>query len=66
MPPMWKPKDPKILKGWINDIMTEASDTLTDWESRFITDIDMRLTVGSVLTESQEQKLEEIYAEKTS
>lgn len=66
MAPIWKPKDPKILKGWINDILTEASDTLTDWESRFIADMDMRLTVGSTLTESQEQKLEEIYAEKTS
>lgn len=66
MAPIWKPKDPKVLRQWLDDILTEASDTLTDWESRFCADMDIRLTVGSTLTEEQEKKLEEIYAEKTS
>ncbi len=66
MAPIWRPKDPKILSGWIQDIITEASDTLTDWEINFLTDMSLRLSIGSVLTEQQEKKLEEIYAEKTS
>ncbi len=66
MAPIWKPKDPDLLKSWVDSIMKEASDELTDWESRFVDDMNTRLDKGYVLTEDQENKLEEIYAEKTS
>lgn len=66
MSEMWKPKDPELLKSWVKAIMEEASDELTDWESRFVSDMEIRLTRGYVLTQSQEDKLEQIYAEKTS
>ncbi len=66
MAPIWKPKDPDLLKSWVESVMKEASDELSDWESRFINDMHERLEKGYVLTEYQENKLEEIYAEKTS
>lgn len=61
----WKPTSPKILKHWIDAIINEALDELTDWEDNFIVDIEVRLEEGLTLTQSQEEKLEEIYAEKT-
>lgn len=62
----WNPLNPEVLKSWIDAILNEASDDLSDWESKFIVDVEMRLARGSQLTQSQEQKLEEIYADKTS
>jgi len=66
MPPLWKPQPFEVLQNWIDTIIEEASDTLTDWETKFVDD--MRIRVGNKwpLTQTQEEKLESIYAEKTS
>lgn len=66
MSKIWKPKDPGLLKLWVQTILDEASDELNDWESNFIIDIQNRLERGYTLTETQEEKLEQIYAEKTA
>ena len=66
MPPIWKPKDPELLKSWVEAIIAEASDELTMWETKFIEDMQTRLNHGWPLTQSQEEKLEQIYAERTS
>lgn len=66
MAPIWEPKSVDLLKSWVDSIMKEASDELSDWESRFVDDMNTRLEKGYVLTEFQENKLEEIYAEKTA
>ncbi len=66
MAEMWKPKSPEVLKQWINDVVEEASDRLSAWEMKFIADMEVRVTNGQPLTEQQEKKLEEIYADKTS
>ncbi len=62
----WHPQNPDVLREWVKTILLECSDTLSDWESRFVTDMEARLDRGSILTQSQEEKLEQIYAEKTS
>jgi hypothetical protein len=61
----WKPTEPEVLQSWIDALQYEASDDLSDWESNFVNDMANRLMRGSTLTQSQEEKLEEIYAEKT-
>ena len=66
MAEVWKPKDREILKHWFNDIMQEASDQLTPWEMNFMVAVEKRLDNNNPLTEEQEKKLEEIYAEYTS
>jgi len=66
MPPLWEPRSRELLISWVKAIMEEASDDLTDWENKFVTDMKSRLSRGSTLTQSQEEKLEQIYAEKTS
>ena len=66
MAEMWKPKNAEILKSWVKALMESPSEELTDWEKKFVSDMHIRLSLGSILTEFQENKLEEIYAEKTS
>lgn len=61
----WKPNSLEVLRSWADAIIDEASDELTDWENKFIIDIEVRLARGSTLTQSQEEKLEQIYTEKT-
>lgn len=65
MAPIWKPQPMEILKTWIETIKDEASDELSDWEEQFISNMEYRVNRGQPLTESQEKKLEEIYAQKT-
>jgi hypothetical protein len=66
MSEIWKPLDIDVYKSWIQSILDEASDSLNDWESNFISNIDNQLTSGRILTQSQAEKLESIYNEKTS
>lgn len=66
MAEVWKPKDPSLLRSWLEAVLLEASDSLNDWEKNFINSIEERLDKGFRLSESQEQKLEQIYAEHTS
>ena len=65
MSEMWKPQPVDTLRRWVDAIMEEASDRLTDWENKFIADMDRRLTMGGQLTQTQQEKLEELYAEYT-
>jgi hypothetical protein len=66
MAEMWKPKSKEVLQQWINDVIEEASDRLTVWEMKFISDMEVRVKNNQPLTQVQEEKLEEIYADKTS
>lgn len=61
----WKPTEPEVLQSWIDALEDECSDELSDWENSFVNDMANRLMRGSTLTQSQEEKLEEIYAKKT-
>lgn len=65
MAEIWKPKDPELLKSWCQAIIDEASDDLNTWELQFISDIDTKLNNGWKLNQAQEEKLENIYSEKT-
>lgn len=62
---IWKPKDPILLIHWLEAILEESSDNLNDWEINFISDINIKLNNGWTLTQNQEEKLEQIYANKT-
>lgn len=66
MAEVWKPKDTNTLRSWLQAILIEASDELTDWETKFISSIEERLDKGFRLTQAQEENLERIYAEKTA
>lgn len=65
MAEMWKPKDPAILKQWVKMLREEPIEDLTTWEEQFVNDMALRLEYNNPLTQYQEEKLEEIYAEKT-
>lgn len=63
---MWQSLDNETHKRWVDTILNEASDELTDWETTFINNISIRVHNGASLTQAQEETLERIYAEKTS
>lgn len=66
MAQIWKPQTNEVHRHWVDTILKEASDKLSDWETKFIDDIDRKVTLGLQLTQAQEEKLESIYAEKTA
>lgn len=66
MPLPWTPRPTEIIQSWIDAINDEASDSLTDWESNFIESIQNYLDARGHLTQSQEETLERIYAQKTN
>lgn len=66
MAKIWVGQSFEVLKKWIDDILEEASDQLNDWETKFIEDMNIRVSNKWPLTETQEKKLESIYADKTS
>ena len=66
MAKIWQPQPFEVLKNWIDTILEEASDSLNDWETKFVDDMAIRVANKWQLTQSQEEKLESIYAEKTS
>lgn len=66
MAKIWTPQPIEVYKSWVDAIASEASDDLNDWEATFIGGLDIRLTMGRNLTESQAEKLEQIYAKYTS
>lgn len=66
MAPIWKPQSFEVLQHWLDTILTEASDELNDWETKFIDDMVVKVANKWPLTQAQEDKLESIYAEKTS
>lgn len=65
MPEIWNPQPIEVLKDWVDTIIQEASDELNDWESKFVDDMLIRIYSGKQLTENQQNKLEQIYTEKT-
>lgn len=65
MPPIWKPFDKLVYDGWIDAIISEASDELNDWEIKFVESIRERLILGRELSQLQAEKLESIYAKHT-
>ena len=66
MAKIWQPQPREVLLSWIEAIINEASDQLNDWETKFIEDMHVRILGGGSLTQTQEEKLESIYADKTS
>ncbi len=66
MPPVFKPHPPEVLRQWMHDIITESYDKLTMWELKFIGDMETLLNMGKILTQAQQDKLEQIYVAKTS
>jgi len=66
MAKIWQPQPFEVLQNWIDTILEEASDSLNDWETKFVDDMAIRVANKWQLTQSQEEKLESIYAEKTS
>lgn len=66
MPPIWKPKELELLRNWCDTIVDESWDKLNEWERKFISSIDHQLRRSIQLSQHQENKLEQIYAEKTS
>lgn len=63
---IWQPQPLEVLQHWVDTILEEASDSLNDWESRFVDDMGVRIANKWQLSQSQEEKLEAIYAAKTS
>jgi hypothetical protein len=61
---VWKP-NPELMKQYWQAIVDEAQDELNDWELQFVSDLEARVRNGWPLTEAQEKKLEQIYADKT-
>lgn len=66
MAKVWQPQPYEVLKQWVDTILDEASDDLTDWETKFVDDMSVRIINKWPLTQTQEEKLESIYANKTS
>lgn len=66
MPPIWQPRNNETLAYWIKTIIEEAEDRLTDWERKFIADMEPRIRNKRPLTQGQEEKLEQIYSEYTA
>lgn len=65
MPLAWKPLTQETYQSWIDAIIAEASDELSDWESEFVESVNTYLARKGTLTEKQAKILERIYAEKT-
>lgn len=65
MAPIWKPQDVSTYKTWVDTIINEASDDLSDWENSFLDSISGKLTLGYNLSENQAEKLEELYTKHT-
>ena len=65
MAEVWKSQSPDIYKAWLQTILDEATDELSNWETKFIDDITSKVMNGWALTQFQAEKLEEIYAKYT-
>lgn len=61
----WTPQPREVLQSWVDAILEEASEDLTDWETTFVSDMQIRLANKWPWTKAQEEKLEAIYADKT-
>ena len=66
MAKIWQQQPFEVLQQWVDTIIDEASDELNDWETKFVDDMRVKILNRWSLTQTQEEKLESIYAEKTS
>ena len=48
--------------GMVQELMADMSDTMNDWEVKFVTSVDGKLDRGWPLTTHQQLKLEQIWA----
>lgn len=66
MAEIWKPFERIVYINWLDMVIAEA--VLTDWEKKFIEDMELILKYQPhrPITEWQAKKLEQIYASKTS
>lgn len=60
------PQDWSVYLEWVNAIIAEASDDLSDWENSFIESVEKQLLTRRWISENQAITLEKIYAEKTN
>ena len=65
MAEMWHPQTIEVYRSWVDAVIDEATDRLSDWELNFINDIDDRLSGLRQLTQKQAEVLENIYAKYT-
>lgn len=65
MAKIWEPQPIEVYRSWVDAIVSEASDELNEWETKFVDDMDTRLSQLRNLTEGQAEKLESIYAKYT-
>ena len=65
MAEIWR-ANPDNALHYFETIMDEVSDELNAWELKFLSDIESRVKSKIPLSEGQEKKLEQIYADKTS
>lgn len=61
---VWKQKPFEVLEHWVKTIYMDGID-LNEWETTFLEDMTVKVANKWPLTEAQERKLENIYAEKT-
>jgi len=65
MPRVWIPQGKDVYRKWVEDIIMESEEKLNEWERTFIASIETRLDNNWQLTETQAQKLEDIYVKYT-
>lgn len=65
MPLMWRPYDESTYRMWLDAIVDEASDELTDWEAKFINDMRIQIDFNSNFSRAQSDQIERIYAKYT-
>jgi hypothetical protein len=53
-----------VCKYWLNAIINEADDKLTDWERDFIYNVKLKLDNNVELTTRQEWTLKEIFEKR--
>lgn len=65
MPEQFKPQPKEVIQDWIQRIIDEAQDKLSIWEMKFISDMELAIIKWGALTENQQNKLEQIYNDRT-
>jgi hypothetical protein len=64
MAEVWHMEDPIIIQHWLFQVLYHSKD-LTDWERKFLVDIDKQFHRTGRLSQKQQEIVERIYAEKT-
>ena len=65
MAKIWEPQLIHVYQAWVNTIIDEAQDKLSEWESGFVDSINQQLDKNRNLSQKQAEILERIYSEKT-